>query len=509
MLTKKQIYLLLIALCFLVYANSLNNEFVSDDIPAIVENSYISHPARYWLSPPMFLNSLCYLAVQDNPFLHHLVSITLHAIVTILVYFFLGLFFKGQGSLLGACLFAVHPIHSEAVTWVSGRLYIILALFILTTFFLYYQATLKIESGRRINLKKYLIAIIIFSYYIIHNLSFYFVFPLFLILFDLTFGRWRKAWRWWLPFLVIVILRIIFARGMIVERISYVAGEMGGPVTWNNPIFNLVYSLFSHLGLLIWPAQLTLYHEPHVISAFMLKVGIFSLVILLFSLFFIFKKSKEIFLGMGIFVLFLAPTYSPMTVSWLLAERYLYFPSIFLSIILVFFYERFLWKSERWRRLGLAFFILIIVAYAVRTVDRNADWKTRERFWRKTTVVSDKSPRAYNNMGDVYSQEANPEGAIRAFKKAIELKPDYADAYHNLAITYQQAGNIQEAIRCYQQAVRFKPDLFESHINLGVVYLNQGNYDLAIGHLKRAVEIRPDDANTRKALNFAIQKQKR
>lgn len=503
---KVEIYIMLVAVCFLLYANSLNNAFVSDDIPAILKNPAISHPLHFWLHPASLLNSFNYLIAGYNPFIYHITNIILHSLNTILIFFFLSLFFKAEASLLGACLFAVHPVHTEAVTWISGKPYIITSLFILGVYLLYHNIAIAVSKGERIKFIRYLFCIFIFSYYIIANISFYFIFPFFLILSDITFDRWRKTWKLWLPFLGIVILRLVFARSLILYRISSVAQDVGMGVTRSNPIFNLAYSFFSHMGLLLWPAKLTLYHEPAVISSFGLKAELFFLFFLVLSLPLIYKKAKELFFGLGIFVLFLAPTYSPVMVSWLVAERYLYFPSIILSIFLAFFYERIIVESKRLARPILAVVIFIIASLAVRTVARNEDWKTPERFWRQTVLVSYNSPRSHNNMGDVYSQEGNTEGAIREFRKAIELKPDYADAYHNLANIYQNKGDLKEAIRFYQQAVSFNAILFESYYNLGIIYLNTGEFDLAEEYLKKSIEIRPDDINARQALDIAIQK---
>src|SRR3989338_861953 len=262
----KHICFILIALCFLVYANSLNNAFVSDDIPAILKNPAISHPLRFWLDPFNLLNSFSYLIAGYSPFLYHLTSIILHSLNTILVFFFLSLFFKAESSFLGACLFAVHPIHTEAVTWVSGRPYIITSLFILVVYLLYHNATtvnphtnweniakskqpigVGVKNNRRINLARYLVCAFIFSYYLFVNFSFYFIFPLFLILSDITFGRWRRTWKLWLPFLGIVILKLLFGRSLILQRISFVAQEGGMGGTRTNPIFIFVYFFFSHM----------------------------------------------------------------------------------------------------------------------------------------------------------------------------------------------------------------------------------------------------------------------
>lgn len=514
--------LALVALCFLLYANSLNNAFISDDIPAILNNPSISHPLRFWLDPASFLNSLNYLACGYNPFTYHLTNIILHSLNTILVLFFLSLFFKREASFLGACLFAAHPIHAEAVTWVSGKPYIITSIFILAGYFLYYHFT-TVKADKRIKPWRYILCLLLFSYYVIANVSFYFIFPVFIILSDITFGRVRKNYKYWLLFLGIVILRLVLARSEIMQRISFVAHEAGREVTGTIPslnldfsrnlIFNLSYSFFSHMRLLLWPAKLTLYHEPAVISASALYVELLFLVplmiISMLAIFnVIFKRAKELFFGLGIFVLFLAPTYSPVMVSWLVAERYLYFPSIILSIFLAFFYEKITVESKRFARPALAVFIFIIAILGVRTVIRNEDWKTQERFWRQTVLVSYNSPRSHNNMGDVYGQEGNTDGAIREFKKAIELRPGYADAYHNLANVYHHKGDLKAAVNFYQQAVSFNPKLFESYYNLGLIYLNSGEFDLAKLELEKALEIRPEDESARQALELANEKAK-
>lgn len=505
---KKQIFLILAGLCFLVYANSLNNAFVSDDIPAILQNPLISRPLAYWLNPSLFLNSTDYLIGRTNPFTYHLTNIILHSIATILVFLFLRQFFKTEPSFLASALFAIHPIHTEAVTWISGRPYIVITIFTIITYLLYCQAIQARKRAKNIAWAWYLFSFGIFTYFMIGNFTFYFLVPFLLILSDITTKNSRNNWRWWLPFLAVALFRIILAKALISQRINFVARDLGG-ASWSNPFYNMVYSIFLNFSLLVWPAKLTLYHEPPVISSFLLKVEITLFAILVFALPFIFKKAKEIFLGILLFILFLAPTYSPIMVSWLVAERYLYLPSITLCIFSAFFYNGYVSKAEKMRKKrAFILFVSIISAYAVRTVARNEDWKDAGRLWRQTVLASPNSPRTHNNMGDAYAQEGNSEGAIREFKKAIELKPNYADAYHNLANIYHRQGNLVEATKLYEQATAFNPELFESHFNLGIIYINKGDFTLAIKHLKAATAIRPDNVDVRAALNFALEKAK-
>ena len=501
---KKKLCLILIGLCFLVYANSFKGAFVSDDIPAIINNPSITNPANYLFEPASLLSSLTYFLVKEDPFLYHLTSVILHSINTILAFLFLGLFFKTETALLGAALFAVHPIHVEAVTWISGRGYLVTALFTFSVYLLYRYAAYSEKISQRASTRYYLFCLLLFSYFIVNEFSFYSLTPLLLILSDVTFGRWRKNWKLWLPFLGIVALRLTMAKNLLFGRIDSVARDLSCGITWTNPIFNLAYSFFSHLILVIWPAKLTLYHEPAVISSFTLALELVILTIFVLALPFLYRKAKPIFFALGIFVIYLAPTYSPVLISWLVAERYAYIPSVALSICLCFAYDKYVTKSEPRRNLALAFFIVIITIYSMRTVLRNEDWKTPERLWKATLKVSPLSPRAHNNMGDVYSREGNMEAAVLEFRKAIELNPNYADACHNLANSYYSQGKLKEAIHYYQKAIASNPALFESHYNLGIVYINIGDFDKATEELNKAARLKPSDRYVRSALEFSM-----
>jgi len=522
---KRTFILLLVGLCFLVYTNSLHGLFVSDDIPTIAKNPEIADWQKLLWNPTGLLNSLNYHIGKFNPFIYHLTNVILHAIACILAFFFLGLFFKTETAFLGAALYAVHPIHTEAVSWISGRGHLILGLFMFALYLLYQHK----EKG----FIYYLLSLLGFFYIALKSLSLNLFFPFLLVLSDITFGKWRKNWKLWLPFFVVIGLAVFLGRVMISSRVVSVAKEIGlagdiwNPKNWTNPIYNMAYSFFEHLVLLLWPAKLTLYHEPPVITRILLNWELLGLAVLFFASFLFFlRKAKEIFFALGLYVIFLSPTYSPVMVSWLVAERYAYFPSIAYSILLCFLYERYVKpvtypKNTRLsakdaeeiklvgirRNRGLSVFIILIAIYSVRTVIRNEDWKTPGRLWRATTEVSFNSPRAHNNMGDAYAQEGNMQGAINEFKKSIELKPDYADAYHNLANIYQFVGNLEEAIVNYQKAIHFNTDLFESRYNLGVIYLNSGQINQAIEQFEKAIKIRPDNTDARYGLKVALEKQ--
>ncbi len=536
---------IIILLSIIIYANTLHNDFVSDDIATIVNYPHISRPFTV-INIAFLSNSLNYLAGGLEPFGYHLVNIFLHAINSVLVFYFLRLFFRAGPSFWGALIFVSHPVNSEAVAWVSGRLYLLFTICLLSSFLLYAKATQRLLrpatfGGEARNDNKrwqppFLLAISLILYSCALTASFFpLVFPFLLAAYDFTFGRWRRAWKFWLPFFIIAAAKLVLMFSLVQDRIVEIARDSGSQGL-SNPFYNIVYSNFSHLRLLAWPQKLTIYHEPSVISFWALNAEIFFFALAILTLPFLFKKAKPLFFAACLYILFLAPTYSPKMIAWLVAERYLYFPSIAFCIAAAFFIDTFggfanrgavlsvnnghtsqgtgirkkhgglcecvdkFISESKIRKVFYIFLVTLIAAYSARTVIRNRDWRTHASIWRATVEVSPDSPKARNNMGDVYSLEGDLPAAAREFQQAIRLKPDYAEAYHNLAFTYYTMGRSNEAVLSYQQAVKLKPQLYQSHANLAAIYLGGGKRDLAKYHLLEAQKFNPKGENIKKLL---------
>ena len=494
-----QVFIALVLICFLVYANALRGEFIYDDIPIIMQNPQITHPGTFLLDPPALLVSWNYLAAKDKPFTYHLTNVLLHALNTILVFLLLRLFFKSPACFAGAALFAVHPIHVEAVTWITARNYLLIATFSLATFLLYYRSTgtrsVKGREVRAVNWAGYGSSVLVFAYFVAHNFSFYAVMPFLLAAADLIFGRARRNWKLWLPFIAIIIVRLVLARGMIAERVANASFEMGKDLSaWQNPAPSFIYSILSHLGLLLWPGRLTLYHQPIVFSTAILIIGVVFFAALAIVTWRWFSQAREVFFGIVLFILFLAPTYSPITVASLVGERYAYFPSVALCIGAAFAFERCRFKTAQGRRIFTMVLVFVTCAYAVRTVIRNEDWKTGSRLWRSTLAASPLSPWAHSNMGYAYQQEGNMERAIREYKRAINLKPNLFDAYNNLGTVYHQIGRLNEALEVYQTLLTINPRYTKGYNNLGVIYNEMGKLDAAVEAYRKAIELNPSYA---------------
>jgi len=101
---------------------------------------------------------------------------------------------------------------------------------------------------------------------------------------------------------------------------------------------------------------------------------------------------------------------------------------------------------------------------------------------------------AYNNLGTVLTKQGKLDEAVASYKRALEIKPDYAEAHNNLGAALTEQGKLDEAVASYKRALEIKPDYAEAHNNFGTVLTKQGKLDEAVASCKRALEIKPDYA---------------
>lgn len=453
-------YVVIIAvLIIMLYANSIRGGFIADDVPSIVNNPEITN---LWACTKIsdIVNFVIYKFAALNTWPYHLFNISLHVINSILVLVFLLGFFGVVPSFFGAFLFASHPVQTEAVSWISGKSYLLLCAFLISSFLLYKKAASS--DIRKIKFTPFRFGMLYILSILLYVLALFtawqaVLYPGMIILFDVTYNRWREKIKLWVPFVFITVIWLVIKSYLINARITSLTADMGGSGL-SNPLYNISFSLFEHAKLVFWPIKLTIYHEPLSCSLRVLAVQIFLLMVAVCFSPWLFKKAKPIFFALGLYALFLGTTYSPVMISWLLAERYLYIPLISFCMLAAFFLEKYFSKGKI-KEAALVFLIILIGACSVRTIYRNEDWKDRALLWRATLRVSPLSPRSHINMGDVYRKEKNYEEAIREFKTAIKLGHNYAEAYFNLAETYQEMGRMNEAKANFEKAVFLKPEL--------------------------------------------------
>ncbi|MBU1126912.1 tetratricopeptide repeat protein [Patescibacteria group bacterium] len=394
---------------------------------------------------------------------------------------------------MASAIFAVHPIHTEAISWISGRAYPLGALFLLLSSLFYLK-----ESRREESKLKFHFASLFF--YFLGNLAegkaVFFV--LIISLYELAFGDLKKNWRKVLGFIVLTILIFGWRFGPLQTRIVGENPEYAGGVEIISPLLQVPTAISSYLELFVWPMPLTLYHEN--IEMANLQYGLRVAVFLLFlgALFYSYKKEKLLFFALGFFIFPLTPTLLPIKIAWIVAERYVYLSSIGLCLAFSWGLIKLFGKNEK---LLLAVFLFIILGFSARTIVRNMDWRTRESLWRSTVKVQPRSSKAWNNMGDIYTGRQEYESALVAFQNAIDIRPLYVDAYHNKGVTYMKMGRYDEAIAKFEEAMAIHI-LPETLNTLGVAYFEKGEYQKAQDLFLKMLEMNPNDANAYNSLGI-------
>ena len=115
--------------------------------------------------------------------------------------------------------------------------------------------------------------------------------------------------------------------------------------------------------------------------------------------------------------------------------------------------------------------------------------------YKKAIAIKPDYAEAYYNMGNALKDQGKLEEAIEAYNKALAIKPDNAEAYNNMGIALQEQGKLEEAIEAYNKALAIKPDNAEAYNNMGVTLKDQGKLEEAIRAYNNALAIKPDYAD--------------
>jgi tetratricopeptide (TPR) repeat protein len=108
------------------------------------------------------------------------------------------------------------------------------------------------------------------------------------------------------------------------------------------------------------------------------------------------------------------------------------------------------------------------------------------------------------NVGAALQSDGRLDEAMAHYRRAIELRPDYAPAYNNLASTLRAAGQVQDAVSAYEHALTLRRDYPEAHYNLANALLDEGHSAAAIEHFQMALTAMPDSADVHNNLGIAL-----
>ena len=471
----------------LVFMNSFTNDFVSDDIGSVVESAKITDLGSAIVNGSLanVLFSVIHTFAGLHSFIYHFNSVFWHIGVSILVFFIIRILSNNKNlAAICAFLFALHPLHTEAVSWISGLPYLLYSFFGLLSFLLF------ILVDKILIKKVWVIPSAILAYISYFSSEKAIMLSLLFFLYVVVFSSWKKRIGIFVPIIITTLLYGLKLSGRIGQRIIDVNPAVSGGTVVFNPIIQIPVAITMYLKLLFIPLGLTLYHEDLTfnIYQFLFFLAI-TLLLIIITLIFLFKKKRMLFFACAFFVIALSPTLLPIQISWVVAERYMYLPS--LGFIIVVAYG--LLKLKEWNtRVFWSFLTILLIVYSILTIRRNLEWTNQDTLWVATIRESPSSTLALNNIGDYYGRHGDITQAIAAFQRAIEIRPTYAEATHNLGNAYALSGDATKAAQMYQRALQLKPTLIESAVNLAAIYAQRNDYVTAEKYLFKALEVNPN-----------------
>jgi len=512
-----KVFLVFFLLGFLVYLNSFQNQLFWDDDDNIVKNLYIKSwkflpnyftenliagaglHSNYWRPLLLFSFSLDYKIWKLLPFGYHLTNTLLHILNAFLIYYLLFLIFKNQKiSLLSALIFLLHPLQTEAITYVSGRGDPLSIFFVLISFIFYIFTKEKRKN-------KFLILSCLFFIFALLTKESVIFFPVFVLFYEiLEREKFKKILiktsPLFLIFLIYFILRLTVLN--FGQTLNLYGEENIFTKNIHYRIFTFLNILLTYYPLYFFPIHLHMERTAPILTTIFHPGVIFSLLILLLILLisiYTFKKGNKIFsFGFGWFFISLFPFSNILVpISGLLYEHWLYFPLVGFSLILSYLIFEILPKLKFKKFLiPISYFLLFLFLgfLSIRTILRNFDWKDPITFYNQTLKYSE-TARVHNNLAMAYADKKDFEKAIFHYQRAIEISDVYPQTHNNLGNAYKEINQFEKAIEEFERAIKMDPYFFFAYNNLAGLYVEQKNYDKAIDVYQRYLKISPQNLN--------------
>lgn len=489
---------LLLLLGLLIYGSALPNPFIWDDYELIIHNPHI----RGWeYLPQLFtanvvenssfyrpLQMLSYLLDEKvwgiNPKGFHLTSILLHiATAGSLCWFVTVLTRNRLTGMLTAVLFLIHPVHNEAVAYVSGRAEPLVGLFLLLCFTLY----LKYLDSER--LTHYLLCILCFIGALFSKEAAV-VLPLLMGAYHLCFRR-----RWNAELLGML---SVLAGGYILLRLFNVVGVADMHEKTNTILLQRLPGTFAaqgmYLKLLLWPRDLFMGYGQKLFVWSDLRVWSGLLILLVLGVGAVWARGRKPILSFFLawYLIGLVPVMNLYPVNAYMAEHWLYIPAMGLLALAAHGMVRWLTVAGKWRPLALGSLTIVLAMLSLTAYRQNFFWRDPVGFYQRIVSINPEFTKAYNNLGKILSQQGRYQEAAKYFQRSIEVDPRFVKGYHNYAVCMAKLGRFEEAAGYYQKALSVRPDFAPTYNNLGALYIDAGDYDKAEQFVQRALSLHPD-----------------
>lgn len=528
------LYMIVFLTPILLYVNTFNHSYVYDDFNVLKENWVVKegvsgiplilqHSYRYALNLPkdnlyrplsQVMFAIEWEVWPNNPFVSHIINVLLYALLCGLILFVLKLLFpeypKGVVFLV-SLLFMVHPIHTEVVSNIKSRDEILCMLgFIASLYFLI--RWYKNESVLHLVFSVLCYGMALFSKET--ALAMFLIFPL--TMFYMGFRKAKIVMG--SLFYLIPLVFYLSVRLMVLgfdgdaPSVSLLDNFLVSHTGFLDRFPTVLMLLGKYLGLFVFPYTLVSdYSFNQIQSVGVSDLGFWISFILYISMFYyivrnIFRKDPMVF-GL-LFYLISILIYSNLFVliGSAFAERFLFIPSLGLSICVVFLsykiIQRFKDNSPSWVGTVRYLVVLVFILLSVQTVLRSGEWKDPLTLAGTDVHKSPESARLHASYGfalrdyartfqhRVASDSIN-RMALEHFTRAIRIYPQYSAAHAQAGLIHYVLQDAQQAMVHYRIALSLAPESAETWCNMGIIYVDRKDYDSAIIVYKKSISYNP------------------
>jgi len=514
-----------------VYHNSLGGAFLFDDLPAIVRNPTIRSLGWSALRPPGGA-----LATSGRPLInfslaanyaagglgvagYHAVNLTIHALAALTLFGFTRRTLARRDPSLpatalgfaAALLWAVHPLQTEAVTYIAQRAESLMALCYLFTLYGFTRLAAATEAAARPwsrlgwGLATTLACLLGMAAKEVMVSA-----PLLVLLYDRTFvsGEFGAAWRRHRGLYL-----GLFATWVLLAFLTLSNGDRGNTsgfginMDWWKYWITQPPAICYYFRLALWPNPLVLDYGydmawvlhplqswPYVLACLLLVSGVVAA---------LWRNRPAGWLGVWFFAVLAPSSLVPGTLQTR-AEHRMYLALAPLAIGAVWALARL--AHHRIRRPALAVCLALACAVPLgrQTLARNRDYRSELTIWTDTVAKRPDNEMAQYNLANSLYNANRPGDAIPHYQKAVALTPGFPDAFNNLGNALHAVGRQQEAVRSFEQAIRLNPYFPEAFNDLGVVLTDLGRPEEAVPAFAEAVRQRPGFAQAHENLSSAL-----
>jgi len=513
-----------LAMVFLTYIDTLWFQFVHDDRFQIVGNSWLrswkylpryftadvwafEHPVfRGTFYRPLFLLwfRLQYRVFGLHPWGWHLCTVLCHVAVTLLVFYTAARLLEDRlAAVFAALIFGLHPVHADAVAWISGVTEPLFAVFLLASYLCYLKKRDDAAQARA-----YLAASL--GLYVLASLSKETAVILPFIIFACEFlwgertasSRWRAwvqralgAFKAAAPYLALfaiyLVARVIALQGFqnTKEAHSYLSMFL----TWPSV-------LWFYIQHLLWPVRLNPFYSRQFYAQVDLHnvlLPALAVVVAGTGLWFWGKRSPQAAVATIWMVIPILPVLNlrAFIEGHLVHDRYLYLPSFGFAMLVALGIRHV--KLGPGRILGqpavqLGLVAAIGLAMGLGVYQATACYANEATFFAYVSSASPEGHASNMDLAGILGNQGRLDEAIKIYQEIWPSQQENWDVNYNLGYAYYLTGKLPDANRYLSRAVQIDASRPDAFFYLGLTKLKLGDINAAAANVQRAVIIRPD-----------------